>query len=179
MVSPLMDERMKGEELPVGWPWRFLMFSVLVAATVGVGSAGLAFGYKPLLDSRLKEQEAQITGLGKVVPKDQQEEFVRFYSQIANLGTLLAGHVSVSPLFGLLESRTNAAVSYAAMELRVPERKIVLEGNASNYKSFAEQLQSFTEAPEVESVIVNDSNALEGKVKFRITVTLREGIFKQ
>jgi len=94
------------------------------------------------------------------------------------LQTLLDGHVTASPLFGLLESRTNASVSYAVMELRVPERKIVLEGNASNYKVFAEQLQSFTEAPEVESVIVNDSNALEGKVKFRITVTMREGIFK-
>ena len=178
MVSPLMDERMKSEELPVGWPWRFLMFTVLVAATVGVCSAGLTFGYKPLLDSRLKGQEAELVGLGKVIPVKQQDEFVRFYSQLANLETLLTSHVSASPLFGLLESRTNGAVSYMAMELRVPERKIVLEGNASNYKSFAEQLQSFTEAPEVESVIVNDSNALDGKVKFRITATLRKGFFK-
>ena len=170
---------MKSEELPVGWPWRFLMFSVLVGATVGVGSAGLVFGYKPLLDSRVKEQEAQIADLGKIVPKEQQDEFVRFYSQLANLESLLANHVSASPLFGLLESRTNGAISYNAMELRVPERKVVLEGSASNYQSFAQQLQSFTEAPEVESVIVNDSNALEGKVKFRVTVTLREGIFKQ
>ena len=169
---------MKSEELPVGWPWRFLMFSALVAVTVAVGSAGLTFGYKPLLDSRLKGQEAELVGLGKIIPVKQQDEFVRFYSQLANLETLLSTHVSASPLFGLLESRTNGAVSYMVMELRVPERKIVLEGNASNYKSFAEQLQSFTEAPEVESVIVNDSNALEGKVKFRVTVTLREGIFK-
>jgi len=178
MVSPLMDERIKGEDVPVGWPWRFLMFSVLVSATVAVGSFGLTFGYGPLLDARLKEQEANILNLSKVIPKAQQEEFVRFYSQLVNLETLLGGHVSASPLFGLLESRTNTAVSYIAMEARIPERKIVLEGNAANYQRFAEQLQSFTEAPEVESIIINDSNALEGKVKFRITVTLREGIFK-
>lgn len=169
---------MQSEELPVGWPWRFLMFTVLIAATVGVGCAGLIFGYKPLLDSRLLGQEEELVDLGKVIPVKQQDEFVRFYSQLANLETLLNAHVSASPLFGLLESRTNSAVSYVAMELRVPERKIVLEGNASNYKSFAEQLQSFTEAPEVESVIVNDSNAIEGNVKFRITVTVRAGIFK-
>lgn len=169
---------MKGEELPVGWPWRFLMFSVLIAATVGVGSAGLAFGYKPLLDSRLMGQDAALTDLGKVIPAAQQDEFVRFYSQLVNLQTLLDSHVTASPLFGLLESRTNAAVSYAVMELRVPERKVVLEGSASNYKAFAEQLQSFTESPEVESVIVNDSNALDGKVKFRVTITLQQGIFK-
>ena len=179
MVSPLIDERMKGEELPVGWPWRFLMFSVLVAATVAVGFIGLTFGYKPLLHSRVASQEAALADLGKVIPIKQQDEFVRFYSQLANLEMLLESHVSASPLFGLLESRTNAAVSYATMELRVPERKIALEGYAVNYKSFAEQLQAFTEAPEVESVIVNDSNALDGKVKFRITVTLREGIFKE
>ena len=170
---------MKSEELPVGWPWRFLMFTVLVAATVGVGIAGLTFGYKPLLDSRLRGQEAELAGLTKIIPVKQQDEFVRFYSQLANLETLLGSHVTASPVFGLLESRTNGSVSYAAMELRVPERKIVFEGSASGYKAFAEQLQSFTEAPEVESVIVNDSNALEGKVKFRITVTLRETFFKK
>ena len=155
------------------------MFSVLVAATVAVGFIGLTFGYKPLLHSRVASQEAALADLGKVIPIKQQDEFVRFYSQLANLEMLLESHVSASPLFGLLESRTNAAVSYATMELRVPERKIALEGYAVNYKSFAEQLQAFTEAPEVESVIVNDSNALDGKVKFRITVTLREGIFKE
>lgn len=174
-----MDERMKGEDLPVGWPWRFLMFTVLVGATVAVGSFGLAFGYKPLLNARVEEQEANLADLGKVIPAKQQEEFVRFYSQLANLDTLLAGHVSASPLFGLLESRTNASVSYMTMETRIPERKVVLEGSASSYQSFAQQLQSFTEAPEIESVIVNDSNALEGRVKFRITLTVREGIFKQ
>ena len=174
-----MDERMKGEELPVGWPWRFLMFTVLIAATVGVGSTGLAFGYKPLLNVRLAGQDAALADLGKVIPEKQQEEFVRFYSQLVNLEGLLNTHVTASPLFGLLESRTNGAVSYAVMELRVPERKVVLEGFASNYKSFAEQLQSFTETPEVENVIVNDSNALDGKVKFRATITLREGIFNK
>ncbi len=179
MVSPLIDERMKGEELPVGWPWRFLMFSVLIFATVSVGYVGLIFGYKPLLQSRLQGQEAELVGLGKIIPLAQQDEFVRFYSQLINLQSLLNAHVTISPLFTLLESRTNTAVSYAIMELRAPERKIALEGYATNYKSFAEQMQSFTEASEVESVIVNDSNALDGKVKFRVTVTLREGIFKQ
>ncbi|MSR73819.1 MAG: hypothetical protein EXS60_02085 [Candidatus Pacebacteria bacterium] len=173
-----MDERMKSEDLPVGWPWRFLMFTVLIAVTVGVGCVGLTFGYEPLLESRLAGQEKALKDLGKIIPVKQQDEFVRFYSQLANLGTLLSSHVTASPLFGVLESRTNGSVSYAAMELRVPERKIVLEGSAANYQRFAEQLQSFTEAAEVESVIVNDSNALEGKVKFRITVTLREDIFK-
>ena len=173
MVSPLIDERMKAEELPVGWPWRFLMFSVLVVSTVGVGCFGIAFGYKPFLDSRLNLQETELVGLGKIIPVKQQDEFVRFYSQLANLQNLLTTHAYVSPLFGLLESRTNGAVSYTTMEMRVPDRKMVLEGLSSNYKSFAEQLQSFTEAPEVASVIVNDSNALEGKVKFRITITLK------
>lgn len=177
MVSALLDEKTKGEELPVGWPWRFFLFSLLIAATACVVSVGLAFGYKPFLESNLAQQDANIKELGKVVPQAQQEEFIRFYSQLANLDGVLKGHVTASPFFGFLEGRTNASVAFTSLEVRVPERKAVLEGVARDYATLAEQLQAFSTAPEVAGMIVNDSNASDGRVRFRLTLTLVPAMF--
>lgn len=153
------------------------MLSVLVAATAFMAAVGLEFGYKPFLESRLAAQQTNLEGLGKVIPQGQQEEFVRFYSQLANLQGILKHHAVVSPLFGFVESRTSPSVAYTVLEARIPERTVVLEGVAQNYAVFAVQLQALSMSPEVESVIVNDSNALEGRVRFRITVRMRPSVF--
>lgn len=173
MVSTTLDEKIGREALPVGWPWRFFLFSLLVAVTAMVAYGGLAFGYKPFLESRIKAQDANFEQLGKVIPQKQQDQFVQFYSQLANLQGIIQNHVVMSPLFGLIEARTNAGVQYTAMETRVAEQKVSLEGIAASYKAFAEQLQAFALAPEIETVIVNDSNALEGRIRFRLTVMLK------
>lgn len=177
MVSALLDQKLTKEELPVGWPWRFFLFSVLIATISVVAALGLSFGYAPFLESRLAQQQANLEALGKVVPQAQQDQFVKFYSQLANLENILGWHVTPSPLFGLIESRTNAAVQYLAMEARVPDRKVVLEGAAANYAVFSQQLQAFSTVPEITGMIVNDSSALDGKVRFRVTLTLRPSVF--
>ncbi len=173
MVSQTLDEKIGREELPVGWPWRFFLFSFLVVVTAVVAYAGLAFGYAPFLASRIQAQDANFEQLGKIIPQKQQDQFIQFYSQLANLQGIMQNHVVISPLFGLLEARTNVGVQYTAFEARVAERKVLLEGIAASYKVFAEQLQAFALAPEIETVIVNDSNALEGRVRFRLTVMLK------
>ena len=176
MVSPMMAAA-RGEQLPVGWPWRFLMLSFLVAATAGMAAVGLQFGYKPFLESNLAAQQANLEGLGKRIPQDEQDKLVRFYSQLVNLQGILKNHAVVSPIFGFIESRTNVAVSYASLEAHLMDRKAVLEGTAQNYAIFAAQLQAFSSSPEVESVIVNDSSAQAGAVRFRITLTMRPSAF--
>ena len=178
MVSPTLDEKLGHEELPVGWPWRFFLFSLLVGITTGVVYVGLVFGYTPFLNTRISEQQDALEQLGRVIPQKQQQEFVAFYSQLANLQTVLQNHIIASRLFGLLESRTSGLVFYTVMEARVPERKVLLEGSAASYAAFAQQLQSFTIAPEVENVIVNDSSALDGRVKFRLSLALKSSFFK-
>ncbi len=177
MVSALLDEKIGNEQLPVGWPWRFFLFSVLIAATAAVSALGLTFGYKPFLESNLLTQDSNIEALSKQIPAGQQDEFVRFYSQLANLDTVLKKHVFSSSLFGLLESRTNAEVMYTTMEARIPERKVVLEGMAANYAVFSQQLQAYSTSPEIVGVIVNDSSAQDGKVRFRISLTIAPSVW--
>lgn len=179
MVSPLLQESVEREELPVGWPWRFFLFSSLIAITAVVAYSGVAFGYIPFLKGQIDTQQANIDELGSVVSPKQQEEFIRFYSQLVNVQGILAGHAITSPLFGMLEVHTNIGVHYTVMETRIPERKVLLEGMATNYGVFAQQLQAFAIAPEVENMIVNDSNALDGKVRFRLSLTVKPSAFNQ
>ncbi len=179
MVSPLLQESIEHEELPVGWPWRFFLFSLLIAITAVVAYAGMAFGYIPFLKAQINKQQASIDELGRVVSPQKQEEFIRFYSQLVNVQSILRSHAIISPLFSMLEQNTNTGVQYTVMETRIPERKISLEGRAENYGIFAQQLQAFAIAPEVESVMVNDSNALDGRVRFRVSLTVKPSVFNQ
>jgi hypothetical protein len=180
MVSATLQEQLGARAStgrPAGWPWRFLMFSVLVAACAGVSVAGLALGYRPFLESRIAAQDAEIAALGKKISAAEQARFVRFYSQLVNLDRLLKRHVVITPLFDLIESRTHPQVMYAAMEARVADRKVVLEGSAASYRALADQLEIFSATPEIARVIVNDSSALDGKVRFRLTLTARAAVF--
>lgn len=177
MISPLLDDKLRREQLPAGWPWRFFLFSLLVAVTAVVAYTGLVYGYIPFLKSRIAAQDESLEQLGRIIPVKQQGEFVAFYSQLGNLQGILKNHVVMSRLFSILEANTNTRVHYTMFEARVPERMVSLEGAAPNYAVFAEQLQAFTRIPEVASVIVHDSNALLGQVHFRIALTLQPSVF--
>ena len=177
MISQTLDEKIGREELPVGWPWRFFLFSLLIAVTAVVAYAGLAFGYMPFLQSQIARQEENLEELGRVVPQKKQDELTGFYSQLVNLQGVVKSHAAVSPLFNIIESRTNTGVQYTLFEVRVPERKATLEGVAASYGIFAQQLHAFNLTPEIESMIVNDSNALEGRVKFRLSIIFKPALF--
>jgi len=178
MVSPTLDEKLNHQEAAVGWPWRFFLFSLLVALTAVVVWLGLAFGYKPFLQGQIEAAEAALSQLSQTIPQKEQENFIAFYSQLVNLQTLLKNHIFASKIFPFLQNNTNRLVYYTLLDLRLPERRLGLEGVAANYLVFSQQLQAFAAAPEVESLIVNDSNALEGQVKFRLSLILIPGLFK-
>ena len=178
MVSPTIDEKLQREELPVGWPWRFFLFSLLVFITALVVYLGIGFGYKPFLTSQIEKQETAIAQLSQTIPKKQQEDFVAFYSQLVNLQRLLKDHIFASKIFPFLQANTNQLVYYTTVDLRAGERRLELEGVAANYGVFAQQLQAFSVAPEVESLIINDSNASGGRVKFRLSLILKPTLFK-
>ncbi len=178
MVSPTIEEKLQREELPVGWPWRFFLFSLLVFITALIVYLGVAFGYKPFLVSQIDKQEAAIAQLSQTIPKKQQEDFIAFYSQLVNLQRLLKDHVFASKIFPFIQANTNQLVYYTAVDLRVGEKRLELEGAAVNYGVFAQQLQALAAAPGVESLIINDSSASGGRVKFRLSLILKQSLFK-
>ena len=162
----------------MGWPWKFFLFSLLTLATAIVLYLGLNFGYQNYLNNRLQNLDQSLAQLSQSIPRDQQENLTAFYSQIANLQDILERHVSSTRVFSFLENNTNRLIYYTFLNLKIDERKLSLEGVAVNYDALSQQLQAFKSAPEVESFVLNDSNAAGGRVRFKIFLILDTSIIQ-
>ena len=174
-----LAEKLRPEKLSVGWPWRLFTFSFLVTLAAVVIYFGLSFGYKNLLESRITKLDAEIEQLSQSVSQDQQEKLIRFYSQLANLQTLLNKHIIASNVFPIWERNTNQGVYYNVSEWKMSDRRMVLEGVAVSYQVFAQQLEAFNRMPEVERVVVNESYLGDGRVVFRLFLIFTDKIFSR
>lgn len=162
----------------VGLPWRLFLFSILVLVAVIVLYLGLEFGYSAFLSSQIKDRDQAILELTQSISQDDQNQFINFYSQLANMKTLLDDHVVASKTFPFLERNTNQLVFFNLVDLRADQRRLNLEGVAVNYEIFSQQLEAFNRAPEVERLVVNESQSREGRVTFRLFLILKPELFK-
>ena len=171
-------EQFEPEKLPVGWPWRFFSVSLIIFSATLLLYLGLAFGYKPFLNSSIKEKDDEMGKLSQTVNKQDQEQFIKFYSQLANLKILLDSHSVSSKVFSALEQMTNQKVFYKSANLKVPERELELDSVAESYGVLSEQLEAFNKSGGVERLTLGQSQAGEGGVQFKATLKLKADLFK-
>ncbi len=175
---PNFPEKLGPERVVVGWPWRLLLFSLLVLVTVAVLYVGLDFGYKIYLNAQIRARDAAIDKLSQSIPKEEQDKFINFYSQLANLRYLLDSHIITSRIFPFLEANTNRLVYYNFVDMKLKESRLDLEGVAQSYGIFSQQLEAFSRAAEVERLVVSESQSINGAVKFRLYLILKPDVFK-
>lgn len=168
----------ESENLPVGWPWRFFSVSLIIFLAAVLVFVGLSLGYEPYLNSQIRETDAKIDQLLGIVPKEDQEKFAQFYSQLANLKSILDEHILSSKIFSWLEKITNQKVYYNNLNLRVPEKELELEGFADSYGVLGEQLEAFDQAPEIERYLMNQSQTSGNLVQFKATLKLKDAVLK-
>lgn len=172
--SNVLNDRDKG----AGAPWKVFLFSILLFGTVVAGYAGLRAGYMPYVSGRLASVNANLAALAEAVPEKEQTNLFRFYSQLVNLKGLLDKHVVASKIPAFLEKTTNARVAYTNVSVDVVRRNVMLEGLTDRYETLAEQLEAVRQSPDVESYLLQESRLTEGKVRFRISATLRPALFR-
>ncbi|OGY63091.1 MAG: hypothetical protein A2745_01585 [Candidatus Harrisonbacteria bacterium RIFCSPHIGHO2_01_FULL_44_13] len=177
MNQNLVD-KFETERLPTGWPWRLFLFSFLLFAATVVSYFGLSLGYKPFLNRQIAGKEAEVNQLAAAVPEAEQENFIRFYSQLANLEKVLNNHVVSSALFPFLERNTNVQIYYNILDFSASEKRLTLDGVAQNYDILAQQLEAFTQAKEVERFLINESQLSEGKIRFRVSLFLAPQVLR-
>lgn len=177
-ISQKLLNQYEPENLPVGWPWRFFSVSLMIFLAAVLVFLGLSLGYEPYLNSQIKETDAQIDQLLGIVSGEDQEKFAQFYSQLANLKSILDEHILSSKIFPLLEKITNQKVYYNNLNLRVPEKELELEGFADSYEVLGEQLEAFDQAPEIERYLMNQSQASGNLVQFKATLKLKDAVLK-
>ncbi|HUC02153.1 MAG TPA: PilN domain-containing protein [Candidatus Paceibacterota bacterium] len=133
---------------------------------------GLAFGYEPYLQSQLTATQNKVSALNQSISPTDQTQLINFYSQIANLQTLLQSHVLSSQLFSWLEQNTEANVYYRSFSLQ-SGNQVVLVGTAASEADVNQQIAIFENSPEVSSVDVTGVNAPElGQTGWSFNITL-------
>jgi len=167
--SALEEELKRAEKLPVGWPWRLLLFSIIVLGATVASYLGISLGYKPYLNSQIKTLDAKIAGLSQSVGEEQQKNLVTLYSQLNNIKKLLDSHTNASKIFDLLEKNTKPQIYYFSLNLSLAGKNIELDGSAPSFGVLAEQLEVFKQIPEIQKVSLGDSIAMpDGSVNFSI-----------
>lgn len=177
--SALEEQLKKGEMLPVGWPWRLLVFVIIVFGVTTATYLGMSLGYKPYLNSRIKDLDNQITNLTKQIDVTQQKNLINFYSQLVNIKSMLDSHPAVSKLFDFLEKNTYQQVYYLYFNFSLAEKTVKIEGIATNYDALVKQLELFRRAPQIEKILLEDSKASEeGGIHFSIRLVFKPELVK-
>ena len=180
LTPSLLEEQLKKRErLPVGWPWRLLVFTTIVFGLTVAIYFGMVLGYKPYLNSQVKNLDQKIASLGQAIDEQQQKGMANFYSQLINIQNLLASHQTASNLFGFLEKNTHQNVYYSSLNASLLEKSVKIEGNASDYNVLVQQLELFRRAPEIERVLLDDSRSSDtGGINFSIRVIFKPELLR-
>ncbi|MBN2197891.1 PilN domain-containing protein [Candidatus Wolfebacteria bacterium] len=168
------------EKLPVGWPWRLLIFTIILFGTAVGGYLGMKLGYEPYLKSKINNLDEEISGLTKVVGEEEQKQLSLFYSQLINIEDLLNSHIYPSKLLNFLEKNTYSKVFYDNLNFSIKERSLTLNGNAFDYKTLAQQIKLFQDLPDIENVFLESSILSENEtIKFSIKLIIKTEFLKQ
>ena len=162
------NDRFLKEPLSIGWPWKMFVFVGIIFAFSVLSYIGLSFGYKPYLESSIQNIESEFNSLSLQIESKNQKNFVEFYSQVANLKSLLASHVQTSKVLPLLEQSTHPQVSYSAINLLVKDRSLAIDGYAASYE----------QATWVDRVILNSSAVSDKTVRFSIKLNIKDETIK-
>ncbi|HUC31375.1 MAG TPA: PilN domain-containing protein [Candidatus Paceibacterota bacterium] len=162
-----------------GWASGALFFSGGVLFLAIAIYIGLTFGYEPYLQSQLTSVQDQISALNQSISASDQSQLIGFYSQIANLQTLLQNHRLSSQLFSWLEQNTEANIYYQSLALTAGNQ-VTLAGVATSEADINQQVAIFENSPEVSSVTVSDVSApqlLASGWSFSMTLVMNPSVF--
>ena len=174
----ITEQFMEPERLPVGWPWRLFIFSIILFGLVVFIYLGIIWGYKPYLKSQRQSLDQKITEIGGAISESDRENFVNFFSQLVNLQALLNSHIKSSNIYSFLEKNTNQGVYYEGGNLSVAERYLRLDGIARSYDNLNQQLVAFEQAPEIERVILTESQIADKGVRFSLQLVIKPELLK-
>ena len=171
------NDQFSRERLPVGWPWRLFVFTLVLLALTFLIYLGLNIGYKTYLNKSIDGLNSTLNSLSSQVAPTEREGFITFYSQLSNLQKLLASHIISSKVFPVLEGLTDQRVSYADLNISVADRTVTVDGVAKDYAALSSQLAIYEQSPEVEKVTLENSALTNKFVRFTARIILKNETF--
>lgn len=176
----LLEEQLKrGGEMSGMWPWRLLLFTLLIFGLTVFVYLGMVLGYGPYLDSQKQALDKNIADLDAKVQSDQPKSLINLYSQLVNLQTLLKNHPMSSKLLQFLEGNTDANVYYNSLDFSLIGRTLKLGGTANDYSALSRQLAIFRSNSQITGVFLDDSRSGDsGNIQFQIRLITSPDLLK-
>ncbi len=161
-----------------GWSGQLLMFAGTIFFISLLVYFGLAYGYRPYLDSETQRLKDQLQSFSQKVPVEKQTQLAAFYSQLANLQIILAKHNSASPVFGWLEKNTETNVYFTKFILTAATNQLALGGIAKTMDDVDQQLVDFASQKDtVQRLSVSSISFSNGVWQFDVVLTFQPGFF--
>ncbi len=167
------EKFLEPEKLPVGWPWRLFLFSIVLFILILFIYFGMIWGYQPYLVSQQQSLDKKISEIGGSISETDRENFVNFYSQLVNLQDILNKHIKGSNIYNFLEVNTNDGVYYDGAEVSVADHLIRLDGVAKSYDNLVQQLVAFEQAPEISKVVLEQAQAADKGIRFSLQIIFK------
>src|SRR3989344_7318607 len=191
-----VTERFRPEVPSVGWSWRLIVFSTIVAIAAVLLYAGMEYGYRSVLESERNSLEQELAQVDMSINAADQNNLINFYSQIYNMQNLLRDHITISNLFSFLEPNTNSKVQYTQLNMNLDSYSIDISGTAPSMDAIVNHLDAFRRQPMVAGLVLRKADSNQGGdggtlnlapenqtpasgFNFTINLTLSRDFFKQ
>lgn len=169
-----LQEQFVEEAIPVGLPWRILVFAGVIFALSIFIAVGLKFGYEQYLDTKVSDMDQKIKSLTASVTEEKQQQFVAFYSQVVNLKAVLEKRSFTSNAFTFVEKNVIGSVYFTDAEMSASAKTIGLRGYATNLESLSQQIATFEKSSSVKNVILDDVTLQpQGGVTFKVSISFQ------
>jgi hypothetical protein len=178
--QPKLREQFVSDTIPVGFPWRLFIFSLTLFVFSLFIFFGLKFGYAAYINQRAEDLDRKIEDLARQVSQEDQQSFIRFYSQLLNLEKVLNRHGFAANVFSFLEKNTLSEVYYNEAEFSSFDSSLNLTGIAASSEVLVGQLSLFDNREEVSRVNLNQmSTGRTGDIAFGVTIFFKEEFFQK
>lgn len=141
---------------------QFLLLASSLLILMIVIYVGLTFGYQTYLQGEIEKQRAKIESDSKRIPVAEQAQLINFYSQLANLKTLLAAHSEASPLLSLIERTVVPGLYYTKLNFNAGTGEVDLNGVAQSLDAIAGQTAIFQADPNIARVNLANVSQVQG-----------------
>lgn len=122
--------------------------------------------------------QVSMASVGTLQQKDKEAKIFQWQKKISDYSGLLKNHKSSLNVFNLLESNTLPKVWFSRISLSEKDNNIVLSGETDSLDILGRQVSVFEQNEFIKNVSVfNSSIADSGKIKFNLTLNIKEELF--
>jgi len=173
LPEQVLDKLTREPASTPGWSGRLLTISLVVFGVSIASYLGIRYAWQPYLASQIEKLKAEVESAGLSIPLGDQQKLAAFYSELANIKTLLGKHIFLSPVFSWLEKNTSQNIYFLKLTLDTTNRQMVLTGAGRKPQDVADQIAALQNQPEVKQATLRTMNADEaGLWQFDLVLSL-------